>query len=121
MRFAVLLLAVVCLAGALHADRARASIYEVDVVERLQLTGSQKRDMERIIAVTRARQNRVFKKYGIDPNAKPNMWELQRAAPELKANAAYERAAAKEILSREQLQHYDALMREVRRRIIASF
>jgi hypothetical protein len=100
---------------------AKASIYDANVVQRLELSGAQKREMEKVIAASRAQRNRIFRKYGIDPNAKPQMELLQRASAELMANAARERAAAKKILTRRQLQRYDAIMAEIRQRIISSF
>jgi hypothetical protein len=121
MRFVVLLLAVICFGMSTLTHLAEASIYEADVIQRLQLAGTQKREMQTVIAASRARQNRIFKKYGIDPDAKPDMQKLQRASSELSANAARERAAAKKILDSKQLRVYDALIREIRQRIMASF
>jgi hypothetical protein len=46
---------------------------------------------------------------------------LMRASSELRANAARERAAAKKILSSKQLRLYDAVVRQTRHRIMASF
>ena len=113
MKFVALLLAAVCFGLSTHTNLARASIYEVDVIQRLQLTGTQKQEMDKVIAASRAQQDRIFKKYGIDPNAEPDMWKLRRASSELRANAARERAAAKKILNSKQLRLYDALMREI--------
>ena len=121
MRFVALLLAVVCFGISIHTDVARASIYDMNVVQRLQLAGTQAREMQKVIAASRARRNRIFKKHGIDPNAKPDMSLLQRASSELLANAARERAAVKKILNSKQLRLYDALIREIRQRIMASF
>jgi hypothetical protein len=97
---------------------ANASIYDADVVHRLHLSGSQKREMQKVIAASRVQRNRIFRKYGIDPNAKPDMSLLQRASSELMANAARERAAARKILNAKQLRLYDELMTEIRQRIM---
>jgi hypothetical protein len=118
---ALLLFAVFCFGISIHTDLARASIYDADVVQRLQLAGTQKREMQKVITASRARRNRIFKKYGIDPNAKPDMSLLQRASSELLANAARERAAAKKILNSKQLRLYDSIIREIRHRVMASF
>jgi hypothetical protein len=117
----VTLFAVICLGIVPLGNPAKASIYDANVVQRLELSGAQKREMEKVIAASRAQRNRIFRKYGIDPNAKPQMELLQRASAELMANAARERAAAKKILTRRQLQRYDAIMAEIRQRIISSF
>jgi len=121
MRFVALLLAVVFLGMSMHPNLATASIYDTNVIQHLQLTGNQKKEMQKVIAESRSRRNRIFQKYGIDPNAKPDMSLLQRASSELLANAARERAVAQEILNSKQLRLYDALVRETRQRIMASF
>jgi hypothetical protein len=115
------LLAVICFGFFIQPDSANASIYDADVIQRLHLTGSQKREMQKVIAASRVQRNRIFKKYGIHSNAKPEMPLLQRASSELMANAARERAAAKKILNSKQLRLYDALMTEIRQRIMKSF
>ncbi|MGH6873830.1 MAG: hypothetical protein ACREDW_02350 [Aestuariivirgaceae bacterium] len=115
------LLALICFVFLVQPDLANASIYDADVIQRLHLTGSQKREMQKVITVSRAQRNRIFKKYGIDPNAKPEMSLLQRASSELMANAAHERAAARKILNRKQLRMYDDLMIEIRQRIMKAF
>jgi len=102
-------------------EPANASMYDANVIERLQLTGTQKQQMQQVIAVSRADRDRIFKKYGIDPNARPQKSLLQRASSELIANAARERAAAKKILTRKQMYRYDTIIAEIRSRIISSF
>jgi hypothetical protein len=104
-----------------HPLDAQASIYDSNVLQQLQLQGSQKAAMENVIRESRARRSRIFKKHGIDPNAKPNMWHLMRASSELKSNSARERAAAKKLLTPEQLRLYDTVLKQTRRRIISSF
>lgn len=112
------LLVVICFGFFIQPDLAKASIYDADVIQRLHLTGSQRREMQKLIAASRAQRNRIFRKYGIDPDAKPEMSLLQRASSELMANAARERAAARRILNAKQLRLYDALMKEIRQRIM---
>jgi hypothetical protein len=102
-------------------EPANASMYDANVIERLQLTGTQKQQMQQVIAVSRAERDRIFKKYGIDPNARPQKSLLQRASSELIANAARERAAAKKILTRKQMYRYDTIIAEIRSHIISSF
>jgi hypothetical protein len=121
MRLLALLFAVAYLTISAPRDSARASIYDSNIVQQLQLSGIQKHKMEKVIAESRARRNSIFEKHGIDPNDKPNMWKLLRASSELKANTARERAAAKKILSSKQLLLYDAVVRQTRQRIMASF
>jgi hypothetical protein len=117
MRFLALLFVCACT----HSDANAASVYDMDIVARLDLGGAQAREMQKILTASRARRNRIFKKYGIDPNAKPKMSLLQRASSDLLSNAARERTAVKEVLNAKQLRHYDALIREIRQRVMASF
>lgn len=119
MRFVVLLMAAVLIA--ISTGLASASVYDSNVVQNLQLSGTQKQDMQKVVAESRKQRNRIFRKYGIDPNAKPEMALLQRASSELMANAARERTAAQKILNAKQLRQYDALIRETRQRIMAAF
>jgi hypothetical protein len=121
MRLVALLFAIVFLGLSIPANNADASIYDSNVIQHLQLSGSQKREMQKVISESRIRRDRIFRKYGIDPNAKPEMALLQRASNELLANATRERSAAKKILSPEQLRKYDAVIKETRERVMAAF
>jgi len=120
-RLALVMLLTVIIAAFPRIELAKASMYDADMVERLQLTGTQKKAMQNVIAQSRAERDRIFRQYGIDPNARPQKSLLQRASSELMANAASERAAAKKILTRKQMYQYDTIIAEVRSRIIASF
>src|SRR5215208_2494483 len=120
-QFAVVMLLTVVIGAFPRIEPARASMYDANMIERLQLTGTQKQEMQKVIAVSRAKRNSIFNKYGIDPNARPQQSLLQRASSELMTNAAHERAAAKKILTRKQMYQYDTIVAEVRSRIIASF
>lgn len=118
MKFVALLFTVFAIALSAPADLAAASIYDSNVIQELQLKGDQRREMQKLIAQSRSRRNAIFREYGIDPNGKPNMEKLQRAASKLQANAARERAAAKKILNAEQIRAYDKIMMETRARIM---
>ena len=120
-QFALVMVLTFIIAAFPRIELAKASMYDANMIERLQLTGTQKQEMQKVIAVSRAERDRIFKQYGIDPNARPQKSLLQRASSELMANAAHERAAAKKILTRKQMYQYDTIVAEVRSRIIASF
>jgi hypothetical protein len=121
MRFVALLVAVLCFGFSIHSSVANASIYDSNVIQQLQLSAAQKKEMQKVVSESRIRRNRIFKKHGINPDAKPEMSLLQRASSELMANAARERDAVKKILNPQQLQIYDAVIKETRERIMASF
>jgi hypothetical protein len=120
MKFVALLFAVIAIALSTPEDLAAASIYDSNVIEELKLAGAQKREMQQLIVQSRSRRNAIFKEFGIDPNAKPDMSKLQRAQSKLQANALRERNAAKKILNSGQLRHYDEIIRKTRGRIISA-
>jgi hypothetical protein len=120
-QFGIVMLLTIFLAAFPHIEFAKASMYDANIIERLELAGTQKQEMQKVIAVSRATRDRIFRKYGIDPNARPQKSLLQRASSELMANAARERAAAKKILTRKQMYQYDSIIAEIRGRIISSF
>jgi hypothetical protein len=121
MRLVAVLLAIFCFGFSIHSSVANASIYDSNVIQHLQLSGDQKQEMQKVISASRIRRNKIFRKHGINPNAKPEMSLLQRASSELMANAARERDAVKKILSSQQLRVYDAVIKETRERVMAAF
>jgi hypothetical protein len=97
---------------------ASASIYDSDVVGRLKLTGKQRSQVQKIITRSRSRRALLFRRNGIDPNAKPEIFKLQRISSELRAILAQQRAALASILTSDQLRQYDAVIAETRSRVI---
>jgi hypothetical protein len=97
---------------------AFASVYDSDVVGRLKLTGKQRAQVQRIIARSRSQRALLFRRNGINPNAKPQIFKLQRISSELHAIQAKQRAALSLILSHEQLRQYDAVIAETRSRVM---
>jgi hypothetical protein len=59
----------------------------------------------------------VFEKYGIDPNGRPIFDQLFAASNELMAIERQERQAMKQILTPEQLAHYDSIINDTRIRV----
>jgi hypothetical protein len=57
-----MLFAAVCLAICTPGESVRASIYDSNVVQHLQLSGAQKHKMQKVIAESRACRNRIFEK-----------------------------------------------------------
>jgi hypothetical protein len=97
---------------------ASASVYDSDVVGRLKLTGKQRSQVQKIIARSRSRRALLFRRHDIDPNAKPEIFKLQRIASELRAILAQQRAALASILTSDQLRQYDAVIAETRSRVM---
>jgi hypothetical protein len=104
---------------ALGPDRPAVanSIYDSRVEQRLDLTSAQRPHVSRILAESKRQAMAVFKKYGIDPNGMPIFDQLFAASNELMAIERQERQAMKQILSPEQLAHYDAIINDTRIRV----
>ena len=83
------------------------NIYDAKVEQKLSdLTADQKAKVSAITKQTASEMNAVFKKYGIDPEAKPDFDKLQKAGDELQAVARREKAQMKDILSKAQFKQY---------------
>jgi hypothetical protein len=104
--------------GPLTANSALASVYDSNVVEKMNLAGKQRTQAQKIIAHSRSQRALLFRKNAINPNAKPDMFKLQRVSSELRAILARERAALTFILTPEQLRRYDAIIAETRSRVM---
>jgi hypothetical protein len=86
-----------------HAE----NVYDAKVAQKLSdLTDDQKSKVSAITKQTASEMNAVFKKYGIDPEAKPDFDKLQKAGDELQAVARREKAQMKDILSKAQFKQY---------------
>jgi hypothetical protein len=93
------------LAGGLPANAE--NLYDAKVAQKLSdLTDDQKAKVSTITKQTASEMNAVFKKYGIDPEAKPDFDKLQKAGEELQAVARREKAQMKDILSKAQFKQY---------------
>jgi hypothetical protein len=93
------------------------SIYDSNIEQKLNLEDAQKPKVAGIVKQTQQETNEVFRKYGIDPNATPDLDRLTNASDELKAINDRERKQLKQILSKSQLKRYDRIIAETAVRI----
>jgi hypothetical protein len=94
------------------------TIYDAKVEQKLKdLNGDQKAKIAAVVKKSNAEMNAVFKKYGIDPNAKPDFDKLTKASDELQAIGRRERAQMKDILSKAQLKAYDKIIADTGARV----
>ena len=96
---AVLIAGSLCLA--LPQGARAGNIYDTPVLKR----------SDRELAV-------IFRKYGINPNAKPEFAKLRRASGELQAVEGREKRKMKAIMSRDQYRAYLDLLQETAARVI---
>ncbi len=106
------------LAASLTSIPAKAnSIYNSNIEQRLNLDDAQKPKVAVIVKQSQQEMNEVFRKYGIDPNSKPDLDRLTNASDELKAINDRERRQLKRLLSKSQLKRYDQIIAETGSRI----
>lgn len=110
---------VVLTAYAMSAHNASASnIYDARILQRMKFTGAQRAKVKRIIRQSDKEIAVVFRKYGINPNAKPVFEKLQRASSELQAIESREKRKMKKILSSDQYKTYLGLLQATAARVI---
>ena len=112
------MLAFVVIAAPASTIPASASVFNSDVVGRLKLVGKQRAQVQKIIARSRSQRALLFRKNGIDPKTKPQVFKLQRISSQLHAIQREQRAALSLVLSAEQLRQYDAVIAETRSRVM---
>ena len=111
----IVLALMLCLATGAKADR---SIYFTDVSGQLNLTSSQRPQVEQAFNKSERDTLKVFAKHGINPDAKPDFDKLFGARHELQAIAQRERNLMKRVLTKAQFKIYRKLMDHIQARII---
>lgn len=95
-----------------------ANIYDAQVLERMKFSSDQRSKVRAIIRQSDKEMAVVFRKHGINPNAKPEFDKLQKAASELQAIEAREKRAMKKVLSADQYKTYLGLLEATAARVI---
>lgn len=99
-------------------NASAANIYDARILQRMKFTAAQRPKVRRIIRQSDKEIAVVFRKYGINPNAKPVFEKLQRASSELQAIESREKRQMKEILSSDQYKTYLGLLQATAARVI---
>ena len=87
-------------------------------MQRMKFGPSQRAKVARIMRQSDREMAAIFRKYRINPNAKPDYDKLKRASSELKALESREKRKMKRILTRKQYQTYLVILRETSARVI---
>ncbi len=105
--------------SALNAGIASAqTIYDSQVLTRMEFTPSQRVEVEKVIEESGEIMARIFEKYGIDPEAKPNFDKLREARHELQELEASEKRKMKAIMTRKQFKYYLGLIQQTSANVI---
>ena len=94
------------------------TIYDSQVLERMEFTPSQRVEVEKVIEESGEVMARIFEKYGIDPEAKPNFDKLREARHELQDLEASEKRKMKAIMTRKQFKYYLGLIQQTAANVI---
>ncbi|MGB5214722.1 MAG: hypothetical protein WBN88_13885 [Anderseniella sp.] len=97
---------------------ALSNIYDTKILQRMKFSPDQRAKVRKIIAKSDREMAVIFRKYGINPNAKPVFEKLQRAGNELQAVEAREKRAMKKILSADQYKRYLDLLQRTSAQVI---
>ena len=100
-------------------DAASASnVYDSRVMQRMTFSSTQRGKVRAVLKQSDREMAVIFRKYGINPNAKPVFEKLRKASSELKAVESREKRKMKKIMSAEQYKYYLALLQETAARVI---
>ncbi|MEM8685885.1 MAG: hypothetical protein AAGF81_01050 [Pseudomonadota bacterium] len=97
-------------AGASAAEDKEPTIYDSQVLKRMEFSDSQRVVVEQIMQESGAVMAQIFQKYGIDPHAKPDFDKLMAARHELQELEALQKRRMKAVLSRQQFKYYLGLL-----------
>lgn len=104
--------------GAQHPASAGHSVYFAHITGHLSLKSGQRRAVNKIMNKSEREVLAAFRKFDIDPRAKPDFNKLMQARHVLQSIERSEREQLKQILSREQMKIYDKIIAQTHARVI---
>ncbi len=111
------LLAVLLASTPLAAAQA-GNVYDSHIMQRMKFTPQQSAKVRAALRVSERQTRAIFRKYGINPNAKPDLDKLQEAGDELQAVSEREKQSMKVIMTMAQFATYVRITKETESRII---
>jgi len=99
-------------------NAALSNIYDTKILQRMKFSPDQRAKVRNIIAKSDREMTAIFRKYGINPNAKPVFDKLRRAGSELQAVEAREKRSMKKVLSASQYKTYLNLLERTAAQVI---
>lgn len=102
--FAAVLLAACTMPA--FAQGTIGTIYDPKILSRMKFAGPQKKQVQAILDKSEVMMVKVFRKYRINPKAKPKFEELRKASSDFQAVEAWEKKQMKKVLSKAQYADY---------------
>ena len=119
VRFAALILFTASSVWVMAASLAKAqTIYDAQILTRMEFTPDQRVEVEKVIERSGKIMAKIFEKYEIDPEAKPDFDKLVAARHELQELEAQEKREMKAILTRHQFKYYLGLIQTTAANVI---
>ena len=94
------------------------NIYDSQVLQRIKFAPALRRKVRAVLRQSDREMAAIFRKYGINPNAKPVFSKLRTASSELQNLESREKRKMKKIMSAEQYKAYLELLQETAARVI---
>lgn len=88
------------------AAGTEGTVYDPQILTRMKFSGKQLATVKKILDQSEARIVKVFRKYKINPRAKPVFDQLRAASTELQAIESWEKKQMKRVLSKSQYADY---------------
>lgn len=103
---------------ALPQQAMASNIYDTRVLQRIKLAPSQRAKVRSVLKRSDREMTAIFRKYGINPNAKPVFSKLRKASGELQALESREKRKMKSIMTPAQYKTYLGLLQETAAKVI---
>ena len=94
------------------------TIYDSKIMERIKFSSAQRPQARAVIRESDREMKTVFRKYGIDPNARPVFEKLRAASGELQAIRSRQKRAMKKIMTPEQYKTYLDILEQTAARVV---
>ncbi len=100
------------------AKNDEPTIYDSRVLEHIEFSSTQRPAVKRVLDQSDRELAEIFKRFAIDPYAKPDFDKLRAARYELEALGAWEKREMKKIMTRAQFKYYVGLVQQTTARVI---
>ena len=108
----------VLLAATPLATAHAGSVYDSHIMQHMKFTPQQSAKVRAELRKTERQTRAIFRKYHINPNAKPDLDKLQEASDELQAVSDREKQHMRSILTMAQYETYLKITKDTEKRII---
>ena len=108
----------VLLASTPLAAAQAGNVYDSHIMQRMKFTPKQSAKVRAELRKSQRQTRAIFRKYKINPNAKPDLDKLQEASDELQAVSDREKQHMRSILTMAQYETYLKITKDTEKRII---